>query len=146
MNADGFLDECRREWKRLGVPAEVAEEMAAELHADLADAAADGVPAAELLGAGAHDARGFAASWATERGVVPAARRRRRVPVVLGAVLAAAALGIGLFAARSTSQQVRPATSTSQTVVLHPVGSALAQLVAVHELSRLQLQLAEHHR
>ena len=30
-----FVDECRREWHRLGVPDPVANEMAADLTADL---------------------------------------------------------------------------------------------------------------
>ena len=33
-----FIEECRQEWKRLGVPDSMAEEMAAELEADLAEA------------------------------------------------------------------------------------------------------------
>lgn len=69
-----FVEECRREWKRLGVPDPPAEEMAADLAADLNDASAEGVSAQELLG----DPRSFAAAWAAERGVVPPARRRRR--------------------------------------------------------------------
>jgi hypothetical protein len=40
-----FVEECRREWKRLGVPDLLAEEMATELEADLAEAEADGVSA-----------------------------------------------------------------------------------------------------
>lgn len=135
MKADPFIEECRREWKRLGVPAAVAEEMAAELQADLAEAAADDVPAEELLGAGAHDARGFAASWASERGVVPAARRRRPAPVVLAAALAVLALAVGLFAGRSGSHQVRPATSTTSIAA-----------AAVQELTALQRLVARHHR
>ena len=64
-----FVEECRREWKRLGVPDSLAEEMAAELEADLAEAEADGVSAAEILGE--SDPRRFARTWATERGLVP---------------------------------------------------------------------------
>lgn len=64
-----FVEECRREWRRLGVPDRVIEEMAAELAADLEEAEADGVSAGEALGRGASDARSFAADWATERGV-----------------------------------------------------------------------------
>jgi hypothetical protein len=63
-----FIDECRYEWKRLGVPDSMAEEMAAELEADLAEAEADGVSAAEILGE--SDPRRFAANWAHERGLV----------------------------------------------------------------------------
>ena len=78
-----FVEECLREWKRLGVPDPVANEMAADLAADLAEAEADGTSSEEVLGSGAFDARSFAASWAAERGIVPAARptgapRRRR--------------------------------------------------------------------
>ena len=35
-----FVEECRREWNRLGVPDPVANEMAAELEADLEEAEA----------------------------------------------------------------------------------------------------------
>jgi hypothetical protein len=64
-----FVEECRREWKRLAVPDLLADEMAAELEADLAEAQADGVSAAEVLGE--SDPRRFAAAWASERGLVP---------------------------------------------------------------------------
>jgi hypothetical protein len=75
-----FVEECRREWRRLGVPDLLAEEMATELEADLAEAQADGVSAAEILGE--SDPRRFAASWASERGLVseqPPRRSRRRI-------------------------------------------------------------------
>jgi hypothetical protein len=75
-----FVEECRREWKRLGVPDGLAEEMATELESDLAEAEVDGVSAAELLGE--SDPRRFAATWARERGLVsepPPQKRRRRV-------------------------------------------------------------------
>ena len=73
-----FVKECRREWERLGVPDLLAEEMATELEADLAEAEADGVSAVEILGE--SDPRRFAATWATERGLVsePAPQKRRR--------------------------------------------------------------------
>jgi hypothetical protein len=88
-----FVEECLREWKRLGVPEPVANEMAADLAADLAEAEADGTSPEEVLGSGAFDARSFAAAWARERGVVPAAppvgaaprrRRRRLMPALVG--------------------------------------------------------------
>lgn len=63
-----YVEECRREWKRLGVPDLLAEEMASDLEADLAEAQADGVSAAEILGE--SDPRRFAAAWASERGLV----------------------------------------------------------------------------
>lgn len=92
-----FIEQCRREWKRLGVPDPIAEEMATDLASDIRDAEADGVSAEELLGSSTSDPRAFAASWATERGIVPVRPGRsdsRRGRIVLGAftVVSAAAL------------------------------------------------------
>jgi hypothetical protein len=86
-----FIEECRYEWKRLGVPDAMADEMAAELEADLAEAEADGVSAAEILGE--SDPRRFAATWATERGLVsrPPQKRSRKpwIWVAVGLVVLA---------------------------------------------------------
>jgi hypothetical protein len=94
-----FVEQCRLEWRRLGVPDALAEEMAAELASDLSEAEGEGVSAEELLGS---DARSFAASWAAERGIIPVppsrARARRR-PFVLVAFTALAAIVL-IFAAR----------------------------------------------
>jgi hypothetical protein len=68
-----FVEQCRREWKRLRVPDPVANEMATDLAADLEEAEAEGVSAEEVLGRSAFDPRSFAASWAAERGVIPSA-------------------------------------------------------------------------
>jgi hypothetical protein len=73
---NGFVEECRREWKRLRVPGTIADEMASDLAADLEEAEADGASAQDVLGSGAADPRAFAAAWATERGLV----RPRRQP------------------------------------------------------------------
>ena len=67
-----FVEQCRREWRRLGVADPLAEEMAADLASDLEEAEAEGVSAAEYLGSSSSDARLFAASWARERGIIPA--------------------------------------------------------------------------
>jgi PASTA domain len=84
-----FVEECRREWKRLGVPELLAEEMATDLEADLAEAQADGVSAAEILGE--SDPRRFAETWANERGLVseapPRKGSRKRFWIVLAVVL-----------------------------------------------------------
>jgi hypothetical protein len=98
---------CRREWRRLRVPAEEADEMAAELEADLADAAADGLTAADVLGGEAADPLAFARAWATERGLV--ATRPRRLPLALGAaaVLAAILTGVALLAGGRTPHVTR---------------------------------------
>lgn len=75
-----FVNECRREWKRLGVPRSTAEEMAAELATDLDE----GTPE-EVLGSDAVDAASFARAWATERGVIRP-RRSSRLPAALAAL------------------------------------------------------------
>jgi hypothetical protein len=85
-----FVEECRREWKRLGVPDLLADEMASDLDADLVEAQADGVSTAEFLGE--SDPRRFAATLASERGLVaesaPQRRRSRRwIWIVVGLVL-----------------------------------------------------------
>jgi hypothetical protein len=95
-----FVQQCRQEWKRLGVPDPLAEEMAADLAADLGEAEADGVSGEELLGSSAFDPRSFAASWAAERGIIPVPASRgeaRRRPLVL--VTFTALSGIALIVA-----------------------------------------------
>ncbi len=108
-----FVEQCRREWKRLGVPDAIAEEMASDLAADIEEAEAEGALPEEVLGSGASDPKAFAASWATERGVVPAEpkHRIRRNSLLVGAgailvVLAAASI-IGVLLLQNTSS--RPA-------------------------------------
>lgn len=87
-----FVEQCRREWRRLGVADPLADEMAADLTSDLEEAEAEGVSVAEYLSG--SDPRSFAASWATERGVIPAPTgqddgRRRPLALVAFTVLAA---------------------------------------------------------
>jgi hypothetical protein len=65
-----FVEECRSEWKRLGVPDSVANEMAADLAADLEEAEAEGASAEDVLGSSAFDPRSFATDWAAERGLI----------------------------------------------------------------------------
>jgi hypothetical protein len=107
-----YVEECRREWRRLGVPELLADEMATDLEADLEEAQTEGVAAAEILGE--SDPRRFAATWASERGLVaeptPQPKRRRRwVWIVLGLVLlfllAVVLAIVGLFAATTVSVQ-----------------------------------------
>jgi hypothetical protein len=66
-----FVEQCRREWRRLGVPDPLAEEMATDLGSDLREAEAEGLSAEELLGSSVFDPPSFAAHWAAERGIVP---------------------------------------------------------------------------
>jgi hypothetical protein len=120
-----FVEQCRREWKRLGVPPAVADDMATELAADLEEAAADGVSAEELLGSGASDPRSFAASWAAERGVVPAERRRDRLPgrsrvlVTIAVLLSVAAIAAGaaILASPTVRSSALPPPQVSNGVV-----------------------------
>ncbi len=98
-----FVDECRREWDRLGVPEAFANEMATDLEADLVEARADGVSPEEVLGNGFFDAKSFAASWAIARGVVSVTPpdgstiRIRSLVLALGALLGAVVAGVGLL-------------------------------------------------
>ncbi len=45
-----FVEQCREEWKRLGVPDPLAEEMATDLASDLSEAEAEGVSTEDFLG------------------------------------------------------------------------------------------------
>jgi hypothetical protein len=103
-----FVKECRREWKRLGVPDPVASEMAADLDADLEEAAAEGASPEDVLGSAAFDPRSFAASWAAERGVTqpPSPKQtlsRGSLILAAGATLlvAVSAAGLAMLASRS---------------------------------------------
>jgi len=94
-----FVEECRAEWKRLGVPDLAAEEMAAELEADLAEAESDGVAAHELLGE--SDPHVFAAAWARERGLFtdpPPKQSRKRLWIGLAACLVVVLVALPTFA------------------------------------------------
>ena len=81
-----FVEECRSEWKRLGVADDDADEMAAELAADLEEAAAEGAAPQDVVGA--LDAQAFAAAWAAERGVVRRQRRGLRTALLAAATAA----------------------------------------------------------
>lgn len=69
-----FVEQCRREWSRLGVSDSLADEIAADLDSDLEEARAEGVSAEELLGSSYSEPRAFAASWAAERRILPEGR------------------------------------------------------------------------
>jgi hypothetical protein len=122
-----FVEQCRREWKRLGVPSEVADEMAAELAADLNE----GVSSEDVLGRDAADARSFAAAWAAERAVVPRRRKAIRIGVLAAAtalalvVIAGALLALLASPSRGTRLSIQPApewtpTGSSQRVWVGP--------------------------
>jgi hypothetical protein len=126
-----FVEQCRREWRRLGVADPLAEEMAADLASDLEEAEAEGVSATEYLGASASDPREFAASWATERGIIPGPSGRekgRRAPLALVAFTALAAIAV-LVAALLLATGEPKVSLTTRTTASHlptlPGGPAL---------------------
>ena len=135
-----FVEQCRGEWKRLGVPDPLAEEMAADLASDLSDAEAEGVSAEEFLGSSFFDPSSFAASWAAERGVIPEppsqgnGRRRPRVLVAFTSVAAITVIVSALLLATgnpklslATTRTTPAGTSRS---VVHSV-SAAAPIVLI---------------
>jgi hypothetical protein len=116
-----FVQQCRREWERLRVPDSVANEMAADLAADLEEAEAEGVSAEEVLGRSTFDPRSFAASWAAERGVIPSAPQRQRqerasrgplVPAALAALAVVGLVGAAWLALAPGSRSVARAPTT----------------------------------
>jgi hypothetical protein len=114
-----FVEQCRNEWRRLGVPDPLAEEMATELAADLSEAEAEGVSAEELLGRSAFDPPSFAATWATERGIIPKQPGRqttsRRRPLFLTAFTGAAATALIVAAALLLTGEPKLTLATSGT-------------------------------
>ena len=135
MSVNDFVDECRREWRRLRVPDRVANEMAADLKADLDEAEAEGASPEAVLGSEAFDPRSFAASWAAERGVVepqPARidgrSRRGRLLAGLAVSVALVLIGVALVAVRagaSVATQVQPAFRFAPSPLGVPGGSQL---------------------
>ena len=106
--------------------------MAADLASDLRQAEAEGVSAEEFLGSSAFDPRSFAASWATEGGVIPAPAGpadARRMPRALMAFtgLAAVALLVAAVLLLAGQPQVHLATSGTKRVDL-PASSATLSL------------------
>ena len=113
-----FVEQCRGEWRRLGVPDPLADEMAADLASDLREAEADGVSAEEFLGSSAFDPRSFAASWAAERGIIPdppsrANARRRPRGLVVFTTLAALALVVAALLLATGEPKVSVVTRTA---------------------------------
>jgi hypothetical protein len=111
-----FVEQCRREWRHLGVPDPLADEMATDLASDLGDAEADGVSAEEFLGSSAFDPCSFAASWAAERGIIPEPAgegnaSRRPLALVTFTALAAVALVVAALLLLTGEPKVTLATS-----------------------------------
>lgn len=128
-----FVQQCRREWKRLRVPDPVANEMAADLAADLKEAEAEGVSEEELLGTSAFDPCSFAAAWAAERGVIPSAPHQdsaSRKPLIFAALATLTVIGLIVTAwialpLRSGSVAMAPAPPHARLPLAPPAPSGL---------------------
>jgi hypothetical protein len=132
-----FIEQCRREWKRLGVPDPLAEEMAADLASDLREAEAEGISAEEYLGSGASDPRSFATSWATERGIVSEPQDRwrgRRKPPALVAFTALATLALIVAAVLLATGEPKVALKTSGAKLAPAVPPGAHYLPPPHEV------------
>ena len=128
-----FVEQCRREWRRLGVADPLAEEMAADLASDLEEAEAEGVSAADYLGASALDPRSFAASWASERGIIPTPPSQEtghRRPRALVAFTALAAITVFVAALLLATGEPKVALKTFRATPPHlppsPAGPSLS--------------------
>lgn len=133
-----FVEQCRREWRRLGVADPLAAEMAADLTSDLDEAEAEGVSAADYLGASASDPRSFAASWASERGIIPTPPgmgQGSRRPPALVAFTALAAITVIVAALLLATGEPKVALTTTRTTPPHlPVPPAHATAGTVHRV------------
>ena len=142
-----FVKECRREWKRLRVPDSVANEMAADLAADLEEADAEGASIEDVLGSSAFDPRSFAAAWAAERGVAqpsPPTGKPARKSIALATIVAAAIALIGtaiLILTTTSAHRIAPVPSSAALPappqILVPHGNVPA--VTAHTLGLLLL-------
>ncbi len=136
-----FVDECRREWRRLGVSEPIANEMAADLTADIEEAEAEGGSAEDVLGNSAFDPRRFAASWAVARGVtalpMPPAPARRWPVLASGLVGCLALLALGAAALLGSRQ-------SSAAVIAFRRGQVGPRPVRVFPGSPLVLQHIQH--
>jgi hypothetical protein len=117
-----FVEQCRREWRRLGVPDPLAEEMATDLTSDLQEAEAEGVSAEEVLGSSAFDPPSFAAAWAAEQGIIPRppSEPPHRRPLFLMAFTAIAAIALIVAAALLLTGEPKATLQTSRPP--HPLG------------------------
>lgn len=129
-----FVEQCRNEWRRLGVTDPLADEMAADLASDLEEAEAEGISAQELLGNSSSDPRSFAASWAAERGIIPLPPSRANThhrPFVLVAFTALAAITVIVSALMLATGEPKLSLAKTRTTpagtsrsVIHSVSAA----------------------
>jgi hypothetical protein len=96
-----FIEDCRREWRRLHVPKAVADDMAAELETDL-----------------------FGQSWAAEQGVKRSSWRKGVVVAVLAVLVCLALVGATLAIFAPSRSATKPVTL----VFPPPDGTAKSQI------------------
>jgi hypothetical protein len=124
-----FVEECRREWRRLGVPDPVANEMAADLTVDLEEAEAEGGSPEDVLGNSAFDPRRFAAAWAAARGVTSAPAPYRppawRTPIAIALAVVVGVLTIGAGLALAVGRGSSSVAFATQRVAAVPGSSRL---------------------
>jgi len=140
-----FVEQCRREWKRLGVPDPLAEEMASDLAADLGEAEAEGVSAEEFLGSSVFDPSSFAASWAAERGIIPVppdGGNARHRPFILVAFTAFAAITVMVSALLLATGEPKLSLVTSRTTPAGPSRSVVHSVSAAAPVEWILLLLA----
>lgn len=137
-----FVEECRAEWRRLGVPDSIADEMASDLEVDLDEASAEGVSATEILGE--SDPRRFAASWASARGLVPdrRPRRRRSLSTIFAAALAVLIVGM-VVGVVLVVEAAHPYIHTLTRQGQQPVGVPVPLLVGLKERQAVALVRAK---
>ena len=140
-----FVEQCRREWRRLGVADRLADEMAADLAADLGEAEAEGVSAEELLGSSVFDPTAFAASWAAERGIIPGPPsdgNAGRRPLVLVAFTAVAAITVIVTALLLATGEPKLSLATTRTTPAGPSRSVVHSVSAAAPVEWILLLLA----
>ena len=140
-----FVEQCRREWRRLGVADRLADEMAADLAADLGEAEAEGVSAEELLGSSVFDPTAFAASWAAERGIIPGPPsdgNAGRRPLVLVAFTAVAAITVIVTALLLATGEPKLSLATTRTTPAGPSRSVVHSVSAAAPVEVILLFLA----
>jgi hypothetical protein len=142
-----FIEECRREWKRLRVPDPVVADMAAELTADLDEAAAEGGSPEDVLGSAASDPRSFAGAWAAERGVAspqPLTARlggKSALPVAIAVLAIVAAVGAALVVFASPSASAPVAGLPLPRLSAYPTNAEVAQTNV--EVARQSMEIAK---
>lgn len=140
-----FVEQCRSEWKRLGVPDSLAGEMAQDLASDLSEAEAEGVSAEEFLGSSVFDPSSFAASWAAERGIIPEPSSRgsaRHRPFVLVAFTALATITVIVSALLLATGEPKLSLVTSTATPAGPSRSVVHRVSAAAPVEWILLLLA----